>query len=294
MQEQHAGRSVGRVTEAADRVPWSERAGLMLGALASTGTWGTLGVLKDPFFTVILGVNPAVLSTIFFVQRLWDACIDPLIGQYSDNFRSRWGRRKPLLVVGAPLMTGCFAALWWFPAGASPTVVAIALAITSLLFAACFTLYSMPLAGLTMEATGDYHERTRIAGLVGVAAFAFSIAIQWIFPLAQSALFSDTVSGIRWVTGACAVLFLGCALAPVVLCRERTYAQAAAQPPMPLLPSLRTALTCAPLRTLLTMRLVFTLCYSVVQQFAFFMNLYYVFGGKVAPALWAFASMALR
>lgn len=269
---------------------WRERLGLALGALAGAGSHGTLNVLVNPVFNIILGVNPAVLSTIVFIQRSWDAFVDPLIGQFSDNFRSRWGRRKPLIAVAAPLVALLFVALFWFPAGASKNVIAVSFLVTSLCFYAAYTLLTVPLAGLTLEATTDYHERTRIASVVLTFGFAFSILSQWIFPLAQSSLFANTVSGVRWVCGGCALLFLLAGLAPVVMCREKNYARVAArQPKIPLGPSLRAAASSGPFLLLMGTRLVASFGYNLVSQLAAYMNAYYVFGGRIKEAFKAFA-----
>jgi glycoside/pentoside/hexuronide:cation symporter, GPH family len=282
--------SVHRETLAKDRIPPKEQLGLGLGALAAAGSHGTLNVLVNPFFNIILGVNPAVLSTIVFAQRFWDAMIDPLIGQYSDNFRSRWGRRKPLILASAPLVALLFIALWWFPAGSSPSVIATYFLVASLLFYSALTLFAMPLAGLTLEATDDYHERTRIASITLFFGFAFSILSQWIFPFAQSSFFPDTVTGVRWVTAGCAVAFFFAALAPVFFCRERNYERVAArQPKLPLLPSLREAANSKPFMLLLGTRFVSSFGYNLVALMAAYMNTYYVFGGNIKEAFKAFA-----
>ena len=46
-----------------------------------------------------------------------DAFSDPIVGYWSDNFRSRWGRRHPFIYASAvPLAIG-YALLWMPPAG---------------------------------------------------------------------------------------------------------------------------------------------------------------------------------
>src|ERR1043165_1363898 len=82
-------------------VTLEEKIGLGLGRVVTDGTHGTLHVLLNPVYNMTLGLNPALISTIIFAQRIWDAMLDPLFGQFSDNFRSRWGRRLPLLLAGA-------------------------------------------------------------------------------------------------------------------------------------------------------------------------------------------------
>ena len=62
-----------------------------------------LGVYVIPYY-VELGISLYTISAIIFVARLSDAFTDPLIGVLSDKTKSRWGRRKPWIVAGAPLL----------------------------------------------------------------------------------------------------------------------------------------------------------------------------------------------
>ena len=75
--------------------------------------------LAFPVFNLTLGVNPALIGLALALPRLWDAFTDPLMGSISDNFRSRWGRRRPFIIVGA-ILTAIFAAgIWQAPTGQS-------------------------------------------------------------------------------------------------------------------------------------------------------------------------------
>ena len=62
-----------------------------------------LGVYVLPYY-VELGISLYTMSAIIFAARLSDAFTDPLIGVLSDKTKSRWGRRKPWIAAGAPLL----------------------------------------------------------------------------------------------------------------------------------------------------------------------------------------------
>lgn len=265
-----------------DRVPVREKIGLGAGRVAVEGTHLTLHVLVSPVYNVMMGVNPALLSTVVFIQRFWDAMIDPLVGQFSDNFRSRWGRRLPLIAFAALPLAVLFAALFWFPRAASEHTLFLHFLVVSLAFYVAHTFLALPLAGLTLEATDDYHERTRLVGILLAFGFAFQIISQWLYPLAQSSLFADSLTGLRWVTGGCAAVFLVAGFAPVFLCRERHYQRVAAhQPSLPLLASLRAVRDNRPFMVLLGARFVVSFSYNIVSMLGFYMNVYYVFGGNL-------------
>jgi Na+/melibiose symporter-like transporter len=63
-----------------------------------------LVVYVPPFYAAEMGLEIATIGLIFFLARGWDALIDPLVGNLSDRTRSRWGRRKPWMAVGTPLL----------------------------------------------------------------------------------------------------------------------------------------------------------------------------------------------
>ncbi len=53
------------------------------------------------YFTDTLGLMPVLAGTAIMIGRIWDAISDPLVGYLSDNTKTRWGRRKPYIFVGA-------------------------------------------------------------------------------------------------------------------------------------------------------------------------------------------------
>ena len=56
-----------------------------------------------------MGLRPAI-----------GAVNDPLLGYLSDRTRTRWGRRIPYILFGAPLTFLCFALVWSPPLGGQP------------------------------------------------------------------------------------------------------------------------------------------------------------------------------
>lgn len=274
-----------------DRVPWREKLGLGLGN-AAAGCPATFHTLVSPIFNMMLGMSPALISTVLFVQRLWDAFTDPLIGQFSDNFRSRWGRRLPLMAVSAFPMAAVFFGLWWFPREASEMWLFFHLLIVSLTFYSVQTFYSMSLMGLRIEATDDYHERTRVAMIAMIFGFVFQISSQWLFPLVQLDYFGDTIIGLRTVMLVVAAVYFLMALLPIWLCRERNYERVAArQPRLKLRESFLHVWNNPPLKRVVISRLIESFGYNIVGMFAVYMNNYYVFGGDLKRAAWAYGFM---
>src|ERR1051326_1852962 len=205
-----------------DRVPFGEKVAIGLGQAAAMGTHNALTTLSNPVYNVLMGLSPAMVSVIGFVQRLWDAFIDPCVGQLSDNLKTRWGRRRPFIFFAALPMALGFAALWWFPRDLGATGLTLYFLGASLAFYFCHSFFFVPLTAMQVEATPDYHERTRVASVVGICTWAFSIFNQWLYPLLQSKWFANPISGTRWVTGGVAILYAIMAFMPAWVARERT------------------------------------------------------------------------
>lgn len=68
-----------------------------------------------PIFNVALGFSTLAIGVGLSVSRIVDAVVDPIVGNMTDNTRSRWGRRRPWMFVGSILMAFFFAAVWFLP-----------------------------------------------------------------------------------------------------------------------------------------------------------------------------------
>ena len=113
-----------------------------------------------PFYAQELGLPLATIGGIFLIARLWDAITDPVIGNLTDRTKSRWGRRKPWLVAGAPLLMMAVVAFLSPP----QEIDTLYLGVTAFLFYIAWTLVMIPYFSWGAELSRDYAERTRING----------------------------------------------------------------------------------------------------------------------------------
>ena len=150
------------------RVPWMEKIILGFGMLSSFFGYVAVNSLAFPVYNMILGVSPALIGVALLIPRLWDAFTDPLMGVISDNFHSRWGRRKPFIVIGSIFMGVSFGLLWMAPTEWSETLKIAYFIVFQIFFFTFFTIFYVPYTALTYEMTPDYNERTRV---MSVTAF---------------------------------------------------------------------------------------------------------------------------
>ena len=186
---------------------------------------------------MILGINAFWVGIVLAVPLLWDAITDPIMGNISDNFRSKFGRRRPFILVGAILMGVTFASIWMIPLQWSDAGQLTWFLVTSLLFYTAYTIFSVPYIGLTYEMTPDYNERTSVQGYVTfwnrcgemsyMALIPLSLTyIAWKYGYADTSNITDaeTMEGLR----VSAAIFGGLGMAlfgslPAFFGKERCY-----------------------------------------------------------------------
>lgn len=231
-----------RETRKEDRVGFWEKMALGAGYLAKF--YGDNGVksLAIPFYQMVLRVDPGILGLCLAIPRLWDAFTDPIVGMVSDNWRSRFGRRKPIIVLGAILQALAFGAIWMVPPGISQGMTIAYLVVSLVIFYTCFSIFSVPLMSLTYEMTADYQERTRVSAFGGFFGKIGELTYSWVFWVANLAIFGSVMHGMRavgWTIGICIMGLAG--MIPGFFVRERHFQYVARQEKVRLRPAFKAA-----------------------------------------------------
>lgn len=136
------------------------------------------------YYNQVLGLPAAWVGAAIMVAMIADALFDPFLGQISDDFRSRWGRRHPFMYASA-LPIGLFYFLVWQPpAGLSDQLLFAYLVVVSIIVRWSISLYEIPSTALLAEFSSDYDERTKLVShrfffgavggvAMGIAAFGY-------------------------------------------------------------------------------------------------------------------------
>lgn len=144
-----------------DTLPTRTRVGYSMGSLV-TGAFGTVpGLLLLPYLTDNLGVAAAVAGLLVVVPKAWDVLLNPIAGRISDRTRSRWGPRRPYLLVAGLAMAVLFASMFAAPV-ADPGWAAALCALAFLLTASAYAFFQVPYVAMPAEITDDYSERIRL------------------------------------------------------------------------------------------------------------------------------------
>ncbi|MGB3803115.1 MULTISPECIES: MFS transporter [Sphingopyxis] len=113
------------------------------------------------FYNQVVGLPAAWVGTAIMIAMIADALFDPLLGQYSDNVRTRWGRRHPFMYAAA-FPIALFYLLLWTPPGMAHGAQFAWLVTTAILVRFSISLYEIPSTALLAEFTSDYDERTKL------------------------------------------------------------------------------------------------------------------------------------
>jgi glycoside/pentoside/hexuronide:cation symporter, GPH family len=135
------------------------------------------------FFNQVVGLPAAWVGAMIMITLIFDAVCDPLIGEWSDHTRSRWGRRHPFMYASALPAAIAFYFLFAPPFGWSKPSLLVYMGVMLVTVRVLLSLYEIPSSALGPELTFDYDERTSLMssrfffGTLGGAAISF-LALQ--------------------------------------------------------------------------------------------------------------------
>lgn len=166
-----------------------------------------------------------VIGLITFVGRIFDAITDPLIASFSDNLRSKYGRRIPFMALSAlPLaLITCF--MFILPRNTVSAGNIVYLAVMLFLFYLALTCYCTPYNALMAELGKTQENRLYISTAISLTyivgtVFAYAAPFLWGFLIKAGMARMDAI---HLVFGILAFIALVCMLVPVVGIREKDY-----------------------------------------------------------------------
>ncbi|MET0363975.1 MAG: MFS transporter [Sphingobium sp.] len=196
---------------------WKLRTGFVLIPVAHSAGMNIVTVLALRFLTDNLAISATAAGLIFALVKIYDGILDPAVGAWSDNARTRWGRRLPFLFAGAVLMPIGIAMVFNTPDFGSVIAAQIFLTLALMIHASAYTCLTIPGMAMLVEATDSYHERTvlmayRVFGnsagvLLGSTIPAYLLS-SWGATRSGHSLMSLVIAGIVLLAGLGAVWLL--------------------------------------------------------------------------------------
>ena len=171
------------------------------------------------FYTDIMGLSATAAAGVMAVARIVDAVTDPVMGMIAERTRSRFGRLRPWLILGA-LPLGAITVLtftvpdldangklWWAYT-------------TYLLFGILYTVVTIPYSALTASITSDYAARTKLSTWRMACAFTGGLTVS-VGTMPFVGLFADPADGFQALMAVFAVIATGLLVTSFATTEER-------------------------------------------------------------------------
>jgi len=280
---------------ASGRLPLKQKIGFGLGSILDMWGHWLYPSLAFHVFNIFLGVAPGLISTVQMVKIFIDAASDAIFGWISDNTRTRYGRRRPFILVGGVLAGIGLPLMFAVGRGWTDTEYFIFMLVSMVIYVPVMSCFNMPWSSLGAEMTPDYHERTTVMAIRNAIQKGPELAMFFAAQFTTLAIFHDEHGKPDILRGAqtyCTILgaiMVVAAIAIFFMVRERYYEKLVArtQSHIPLADTLWRTLRCRPFRHILGMMLAYGIGTAMVGALGYYATVYYVCHGDVVEgAAW--------
>lgn len=263
------------------------------------------GMLANQMYPALISIFIVVLvqslgfpgwmwGVVSLVPRLFDAITDPIMGFISDNTKSKWGRRRQYVFIGAIIMCISFIIMWQLYRDNSMDYNFYYFLSWSLLFYLGLTIFSIPYVAMGYEMSDDFHERTSIMGVAQfIGQWAWVIAPWFWILMDDTSLFSSSEIAVRelavWVAFACTIF----AVIPAIFIKGKstvnedyesiTFKNIINKLYTIFIINFREAFKLKPFRQLCIATFLIFNAFNTVAAFTYFIIVYFLFNGVTGP-----------
>ena len=263
------------------------------------------GMLANQMYPAIISIFIVVLvqslgfpgwmwGVVSLVPRLFDAITDPIMGFISDNTKSRWGRRRQYVFLGAIIMAVSFVVMWQLFSENSIDYNFWYFLLSSLVFYLGLTIFSVPYVAMGYEMSDDFHERTNIMAVAQVIGqWAWVIAPWFWIIMDDKEWFLSSEIAVRelaiWVAGFCLIF----ALIPAIFIKGKstenedyesvTFTSIIKKLRVIFVDNFSEAFKMKPFRKLCIATFLVFNAFNTVAAFTYFIIVYYLFNGVTGP-----------
>jgi glycoside/pentoside/hexuronide:cation symporter, GPH family len=280
------------------KVPMSKKIAFGVGMLANQMFPAALGV-----FMVVLvdgfGFPVWMVGVLTFAPRLLDFIIDPIMGFITDNTRSKWGRRRHYVFIGAIMLGISFLFMWQIHKDNGVTFNFFYFLFFKLCLYIGLTVFSIPFVAMGYEMSDDFHERTQIMAISQwIGQWAWVIVPWFWIIIYDKNWFVTPESGARTLAVWVAIICMLFAMVPALFIKGTSTLNDTSLKPVSLrnikgifsalLHEFKEAFKIQDFRKLCYATFFTFNAFNTVAQFTFFIIVYYLFNGdKGQGGLWA-------
>lgn len=264
-----------------------------------------IGMLANQMFPAVLGIFMVVLvqdlrfpgwmwGILFFLPRVFDSITDPIMGFISDNTKSKWGRRRQYVFLGAIIMGLSFIIMWQLYRENGIDYNFIYFLLWSFVFYLGLTIFSVPYVAMGYEMSNDFHERTNIMAVAQwIGQWAWVIAPWFWVVMYDKGWFESADIATRelavWVGVVCMIF----AMVPAIFIKSKSTVNENYSPLnvktigsslKEILRGFKEAFKSVPFRKLCIATFFIFNAFNTIAAFSFFIVVYYLFNGDAGSA----------
>jgi len=269
-------------------IPIQPRLPLWKKLVYASGDFGlsSSGILRQIFYAIyltdVVGLDPRLASFAALLGVAWDAINDPLAGIFSDHVHTRWGRRRPFLLIFAMPFGLSFVLLWYAPPWNSQVALLVYVMLAFMLADTISTLISMPFNALMPEIIPGYDERTSLMGIRSFVQLGAALVTVIVAPaIVTAALASGLTQQQGYIITSALFGLIGCLPFLVIFFVIRETADTEETQTLPIGQTLRTAWQNKPFRFATGMQLFNWSAVDMVGLLLPFFLLYWVAQGDM-------------
>ena len=208
---------------ATEKLSFWTKAVYAIGGLGNAIGPGTIIPFWYTFFlTDIARLDLRLVSLFWIIVTTWDAINNPITGYLSDRTHSRWGRRRPYLLVGAIPFGIFFILLWFIPPFQKQIHLFLYFLIIYILYETASTMVTCPFAALAPELTKDHDERTSLTMYQMAATMLAGILVPVLFSIFILPMYPDRDPGAyQLLATICGIGFIFTSLLPFFVLKEQ-------------------------------------------------------------------------
>lgn len=192
-----------------EKIPFISKVAYGMGDVGNNFSWMFVGNFLMIFYTDVFGISMNAIATLMLLTRIWDAVNDPIIGSLTDKTRTRWGRYRPWLLVGAPFTAIMLIFTFWAHPDWSNTSKIVYMYITYAILVTGYSSVNIPYGTLCGAMTQNMDERAQINTSRSVSAMiAIGIINIITVPLIEKLGYGNEQRGYLTVAILYAVIFM--------------------------------------------------------------------------------------
>lgn len=155
------------------------KSGYGIGQVVESISTVTLNTYLFFYLTNVCGLSGSLTGVALFIALAIDAVADPLLGSFSDNLRTRWGRRVPVMTVSLVPLALALGGLFSIPSLSGWTLFLYVFALIVALRVS-MSGFIVPYLALGAELSPDYDDRSSIVAfrvIFGIASMLIPLVL---------------------------------------------------------------------------------------------------------------------